>query len=46
MKTVQLTSISVSTKGEKQAGTTQLSKYVVHKQVVPKVCINSIQILR
>ena len=30
MKTVQLTGISVSTKGEKQAGTVQLSKYVVY----------------
>ena len=30
MKTVQLTRISVSTKGEKQAGTIQLSKYVVY----------------
>ena len=30
MITVQLTSTSVSTKGEKQAGTTQLSKYFVY----------------
>ena len=30
MKTVQRTSISVNTKGEKQAGTIQLSKYVVY----------------
>ena len=30
VKTVQLTSISVSTKGAKQAGTIQLSKYVVY----------------
>ena len=30
MKTVQRTSITVSTKGEKQAGTVQLSKYVVY----------------
>ena len=30
MKTVQLTSINVSTKGEKQTGTIQLPKYVVY----------------
>ena len=30
MKTEQLTSISVSTKGEKQERTIQLHKYVVH----------------
>ena len=30
MEIVQLTSISVSTKGEKQAGTIQLSKYVLY----------------
>ena len=34
MKTVQLTSISVSTKGEKQAGTIQLSKYVVFTRCI------------
>ena len=31
-KTVQLTIISVSTKGEKQAGTIQLCKYVAYKR--------------
>ena len=30
MKTVQLTGISVRTKGENQAGTIQLSKYIVY----------------
>ena len=30
MKKVQVTSISVSTKGAKQPGTIQLSKYVVY----------------
>ena len=39
-------SLSVSTKGEKQAGTIQLSKYVVYIQDVPKVCTNCIQMLR
>ena len=34
MKIVQLTSISVSTKGEKQVGTIQLSKYVVYTRCV------------
>ena len=43
---VQLTSISVSTKGEKQAGTIELSKYVVYIQDVPKVCTNCIKMLR
>ena len=43
---VQLTSVSVSTKGEKQAGTIQLSKYVVYLQDKPKVCTNCIQTLR
>ena len=47
MQIVQLTSISVSTKGEKQAGTIQLSKYVLytrwaqslHKLYSPKLQI-------
>ena len=43
---VQLTSISASTKGEKQAGTIQLSKYVVYKQDEPKFYTNCIQMLR
>ena len=34
---VKFTSISVRTKGAKQAGTIQLSKYVVYIQDVPKV---------
>ena len=37
MKTVQLTSISVSTKGEKQAGTIQLSKCWDDEDQIPKI---------
>ena len=36
MKTVQLTSVSVSTKVEEQAGTMQLSKYVVYTRCAQK----------
>ena len=43
---VQLISISVSAKFEKQAGTIQLSKFVICIQDVPKVCANCIQMLR
>ena len=51
MKTVQFTSISVSTKGKKQVGTIWLSKYTVYIQDVPnpnmlymcKVCPKSAQ---
>ena len=43
---VQLTSISVSNKGAKQAGVIQLSKYVAYMQDVPKSCTNCIQMLR
>ena len=38
--------INVSTKGEKQVGTIQLSKYVVCIQVAPKVCTNCIEMSR
>ena len=43
MKTVQLTSITVSTNGQKQAGTIQLSKYVLYTrcgQSLHKLCPN------
>ena len=43
---VRITSISVSTKGEKQAGKIQLSKYVVYIQDAPNVCTNCFQMLR
>ena len=37
MKTVQLTGISVRTKVENQAGTIQLSKYIVYTRCAQKL---------
>ena len=43
---VQLTSISARSNGEKQAGTIQLSIYVVYIEDEPKVYTTFIQMLR
>ena len=48
MKTVQLTSISVSTKSEKQAGTIQFSKYIVYTRCAQSLhkCYSNVEMIK